>query len=89
MSSAPWTLEGTWEEIEARAAEFRGKRVRLEVLPATAPELSSQARHGLALLDEWRRDPVTDDEQRVLDEVSEELQQRPFSLRGLRERASS
>ena len=32
---AQQTLEGTWEEIAARAEELRGKQVRLVVEPAT------------------------------------------------------
>lgn len=38
----PTVLEGLWEEIAARAQEFRGKRVRLMVLedaPPTPPRL--------------------------------------------------
>jgi hypothetical protein len=33
----PLTIEGTWEEISARAEELRGRRVRLTVLDAAAP----------------------------------------------------
>jgi hypothetical protein len=33
MTAQPIELEGTWEEIVARAAELAGRRVRVIVLP--------------------------------------------------------
>jgi hypothetical protein len=33
VSAHPFEVEGTWEQIAARAPEFAGRRVRLIVLP--------------------------------------------------------
>jgi hypothetical protein len=38
MSAQLLELEGTWEEIAARASEFEGRRVRLIVLPEEGSE---------------------------------------------------
>jgi hypothetical protein len=38
MAEPALELEGTWEEIAARAPEFAGRRVRLIVLPEEAEE---------------------------------------------------
>lgn len=43
MATHPLELEGTWEEILAHAAELRGRRVRLTVLPSDpAPSSETQ-----------------------------------------------
>ncbi len=49
MGSAVVELEGTWEEIAARAAEWAGRRVRLSVLeeaPAASEPNSPVFRPG-------------------------------------------
>jgi hypothetical protein len=34
MASSPLEIEGTWEEILARASELKGRRLKVTVLPA-------------------------------------------------------
>jgi hypothetical protein len=38
MAQAVLEIEGTWEEIVSRAAEFAGRKVRLTVLPSETEE---------------------------------------------------
>lgn len=38
MVTPPLEIEGTWEEIVARAAELKGRRLKVTVLPAEENE---------------------------------------------------
>ncbi|MCS7190060.1 MAG: hypothetical protein NZ843_00490 [Fimbriimonadales bacterium] len=40
-------LEGLWEEIVAQGDALKGKRVRVEVLEATPPEVAPASSHPL------------------------------------------
>jgi hypothetical protein len=52
MATALLELEGTWEEIAARASEFAGRRVRLTVLAEDVgepyPDIPADARPSTA-----------------------------------------
>jgi len=80
-------LEGTWEEILAHADELAGRRVRLTVLPGEReagddqPRLSPANQQMLDLLDEMEANPLTGEEQAILDDLGEHLKRHPFSLR--------
>ncbi len=50
MPVAKLVIEGTWEEVSARAAEVAGNRVRLTVLPAGRRRRQSTPRPNAALL---------------------------------------
>ena len=81
-------IEGTWEEILEHASELRGCRVRLTVLDddngaAKQSRLRPENREMLALLDEWRRTPLPDEERRALDEFEQFRREHPFRLRRL------
>jgi hypothetical protein len=78
-------LEGTWEEIAARAAEFAGRRVRLTVFlsetEATEDQLPPANRRMLEWLDKWECTPLTPEEREVLDGLEKHLAEYPFNLR--------
>jgi hypothetical protein len=46
----PGVVEGTWEEIASHATEFNGRRLRVTILPDTAPASVSER---LQALDSW------------------------------------
>ena len=50
----PEILEGTWDELAARAEEFKGRRLKLIVLPAE-PEVSGTAANETTLQEAARR----------------------------------
>ncbi|MCX6359422.1 MAG: hypothetical protein NT029_06445 [Armatimonadetes bacterium] len=50
MPVAKLVIEGTWEEIAARAGEVAGNRVRLTVLPDGRRRRQSAPRPNVALL---------------------------------------
>jgi hypothetical protein len=84
-------LEGTWEEIMAHATELAGRRVRLIVLPsqtvteAQPTPLPPANQRMLELLTEWEQNPLTVEELKVLDGLEQHLQEKPFSLRQLKD----
>lgn len=88
MAVAMTEIEGTWEEILEHAAELEGRRVRVTVLgddesASQRPRLRKENREMLALLDEWQKTPLTDEERRALDEFEEFRREHPFRLRRL------
>lgn len=87
MATAATQLEGTWEEILDRAAEFAGRRVRVTVLNDKDVSFADgpQERRSklLAWLDEQKRTPLSDEELRALDEFDEFRKVHPFRLRRL------
>lgn len=50
-------LEGTWEELAAHAEAFKGRRLRLIVLPADEATLREVAERLLAEADHLEREP--------------------------------
>lgn len=81
-------LEGTWEEILEHAAELEGHRVRVTVLgdderAPRRPRLRRGNREMLALLEEWQKTPLTDEERQALDEFEAFRKEHPFRLRRL------
>ncbi|NLC56529.1 MAG: hypothetical protein GX774_06815 [Armatimonadetes bacterium] len=88
MSEPALELEGTWEEILEHADELEGRRLRVTVLPAPddvkgEDGLTPKQRQMLAVLDEWERTPLTDEEKRILDEFPEFRRQHPIRFRRL------
>jgi hypothetical protein len=90
VTSETLEIEGTWEEVMAHAPELVGRRVRLTVLPdqtkaAGGAPLPPPNQRVLQLLEEWEREPLTEEEQAVLDGLEEHLRVHPFSLRSVEE----
>jgi hypothetical protein len=83
MASNTRELEGTWEEIQAHAAELAGRRVRVTVLP-TPEELEQEAeerkKRALAWIDEMERNPLTEEEIAILDDMERFLKENRFTL---------
>ena len=52
--SHPEILEGTWEELAARAEEFRGRRLRLIVLPIE-PKVTETVANEIGLQEAAKR----------------------------------
>jgi hypothetical protein len=86
MSTPVLEIEGTWEEILARAAELAGHRVRVTVFPSE-PEAGAESpltpsnRRMLELLTEWGQTPLTDEERAILDSLEQNLREDPLRLR--------
>jgi hypothetical protein len=84
--SEPLVIEGIWEEILARSSELTGRRVRVMLMPDRSDKAPKQAplspdnQRLLQLLDEWERDPLTDEERAVLDGLEEHLADHPIRL---------
>jgi hypothetical protein len=55
---APLVLEGTWDEICARAEEFRGCRIRLMVLSQTAASEQERSAQTAAPRKRYTPNPV-------------------------------
>lgn len=88
MPAASTQLEGTWEEILGHTGELAGKRVRVTVLGqgaggTKATRLRRENREMLALLDEWEKTPLPEEEKQALDEFEEFRKAHPFSLRSM------
>jgi hypothetical protein len=87
MGSSPLVMEGTWEEIQARAAELAGHRVRVIVLPrpsegdSETPPLDPRNQRMLELLARWEQTSLTEEELTVLDELERNLKEQPFTIR--------
>jgi hypothetical protein len=80
MTSQPIELEGTWEEIVARAAELAGRRVRVIILPdkpepsppeAPPPFRPSSGRSLLRHAGTWAGDDIEECLQLVYDTRSQ------------------
>jgi hypothetical protein len=82
MSTKTREIEGTWEEIAARAAEFAGHRVRLTVFPNEEDETQREERKRrmLAAIEEMQRTPLTEEEKAILDDFERFRKEHPFSL---------
>ena len=46
-TTGPVVIEGTWDEIAARADELRGRRLRVEVVGPSAPSTADKYREDL------------------------------------------
>jgi hypothetical protein len=81
MTSKTRELEGTWEEIQAHAAELAGRRVRVTVLPSPE-ELEREAKERrermLAWIEERERNPLTEEEIAALDGLEQHLKEARF-----------
>ena len=44
MAQQTSPFEGTWEELQGKAARFKGKRVRVTLLPVTSPKTKKKIR---------------------------------------------
>ena len=72
------------------AAELAGKQVRVMVLgkdrgTSRPVRLRPENREMLAILDEWQKTPLPDEERQALDEFEEFRKAHPFSLHSLDE----
>lgn len=62
--------EGTWEEILSHSDELAGQTVRVRVVEPKK-ELPLANQKMLALLDEWKKNPLPPEEIKILDEFEE------------------
>jgi len=81
-------IEGTWEEVAARAEEFAGRRVRLVIFadaeaqtPVEGGTLSEKNRRMLEWVRERETTPLTEEEVAVLEDFEQFRKEHPFSLR--------
>jgi hypothetical protein len=77
-------LEGTWEEIQERAHELAGKRVRLSVLPDADPGDVGLPRENIRMLEllaDWKQTELSPEEESVLDEFDPFRAEHPFRLK--------
>jgi len=87
MAEALRELEGTWEEILEHSSELAGHRVHVRVLPpetqngARESSIEAKNRAMKALLEEWNKSPLTEEERAVLDEMEAFNREHRFTLR--------
>lgn len=81
MTSKTRELEGTWEEIQAHAADLAGRRVRVTVLPEPEElerEAEERRKRALAALEELRRNPLTEEDLAALDGLEQHVREHRF-----------
>lgn len=70
MSQLLKEYEGTWEEILSHYDELTGQTVHLTVVEPKK-ELPLANQKMLALLDEWKKDPLPPEEMKMLDDFAQ------------------
>jgi hypothetical protein len=87
MSTQKVELEGIWEDILARSADFAGRRVRLIVYTdgpedtSGNPPISPKNQRMLETFRKWQQTPLTAEEVAVLDEFEQFRDEHPLTFR--------
>lgn len=88
METDTLELEGTWEEILAWSSKLSGRRIQQKAFPAASSpsartSIRPENRATLEVLKEWREDPLSEEDRKILEEFEQFRKDHPIRFRVL------